>query len=263
MTWYHQTGPPAMKYISISHVEIHTHKDNVDMISTDAASAEVKPTPRPKSLKAAGAPRPSTAKHRKPHRRPNQAIAMQKRWADPAFRAKQIAGRQRTALDRARHPEKYSRVGIPNGMRKSEAQALWDKASTLADAAMERLAEQGVVERVTVPDTDDDIAKKALREAFELAFGPGNARDRLAAARLVLTYTKPRPPTVAETHDLLTAHPDTERLMAALLGSPHSLGTQQGRHQSLSIRMSSKKVVGLCHRRRLWLRVREHQPSGG
>src|SRR5258708_30589943 len=86
--------------------------------------------PRPKSLKAAGAPRPSTAKYRKPHRRPNQAIAMKHRWADPAFRAKQIEGRHRTALDRARHPQKNSRGGIPNGMRKSDAQALCDNAST-------------------------------------------------------------------------------------------------------------------------------------
>jgi hypothetical protein len=84
---------------------------------------------------------------------------------------------------------------------------------------MERLAEQGGVEHVTVPDTDDDIAKKALHEAFTLAFGPGNVRDRLAAARVVLAYSKPRPPTVAETHDLLTAHKDNERLMAALLGA--------------------------------------------
>jgi hypothetical protein len=174
---------------------------------------------RPKSLKAAGAPRPSTAKYRKPHRRPNQAIAMKKRWADPAYRAKQIAGRKRTTLDRARHPEKYSRAGIPNGMRKAEAQALWDKATTFADAAMKRLEEQGAVERVVVPDTDDDIAKEVLREAFRLTFGPGNVSDRLAAARLVLTYTKPRPPTVAETRELLAARGDTERLLAALLGS--------------------------------------------
>src|SRR5258708_38061982 len=125
--------------------------------------------PRPKSLKAAGTPRPSTAKYRKPHRRPNQAIAMKHRWADPAYRARQIAGRQRTALDRARHPDKYSRAGIPNGLRKAEAQALWDRASTLADAAMKRLEDQGALERVAVPDTDDDIAKKALHEAFRLA----------------------------------------------------------------------------------------------
>jgi hypothetical protein len=175
--------------------------------------------PRPKSLKAAGAPRPSTAKYRKPHRRPNQALAMKQRWTDPAFRAKQIEGRQRTVIARARHPEKYSRVWIPNGMRKAEAQALWDKASALADAAMKRLEDQGAVERVVVPDTDDDIAKKALHEAFKLALGPGNAKDRLAAARLVLTYTKPRPPSAAETQSLLAANKDAERLLAALLGS--------------------------------------------
>jgi hypothetical protein len=144
---------------------------------------------------------------------------MQKRWVDPAFRAKQAEGRKRTALDRARHPEKYSRAGVPNGMRKAEAQALWDKATTLADAAMKRLEDQGVVERVVIPDTDDDIAKNALREAFKLALGPGNVNHRLAAARLVLTYTKPRPPAVAETRDLLTANGDIERLLAAMLGS--------------------------------------------
>jgi hypothetical protein len=144
---------------------------------------------------------------------------MKHRWADPAYRAKQIAGRQRTALDRVRHPEKYSRVGIPNGMRKAEAQALWDKASTLADAAMKRLEDQGVVERVVVPDTDNDLAKKALHEALKLTLGPGNVKDRLAAARLVLTYTKPLPPSAAETQDLLTVNGDTERLLAALLGS--------------------------------------------
>jgi hypothetical protein len=173
----------------------------------------------PKSLRAIGAPRPSTAKHRKPHRRPNQAIAMKHRWVDPAFRAKQIEGRQRTACDRARHPDKYSRAGVPNGMRKAEAQALWDEASTLADAAMKRLEEQGVVGRVVVPDTDDAIAKACLHEAFTMSLGPGNVRQRLAAARLVLAYTKPKPPTVTETHDLLIANGDTERLLAALLGA--------------------------------------------
>jgi hypothetical protein len=104
-------------------------------------------------------------------------------------------------------------------MWKAEAQALWDEASTLADAAMQRLEEQGVVERVVVPDTNDAIAKACLHEAFKLVLGPGNVRQRLAAARLVLTYTKPRPPTVAETHDLLTTNGDTARLLAAMLGS--------------------------------------------
>jgi hypothetical protein len=112
-------------------------------------------------------------------------------------------------------------------MRKAEAQALWDKATTFAGAAMKRLEEQGVVERVAVPDTDDEIAKKALHEAFKLTLGPGNVNHRLAAARLVLTYTKPRPPTVGETQDLLTAHADTERLLASgLVGLPVGRGTK-------------------------------------
>ncbi len=195
--------------------ESNPHPMNNEITGSEVAVV----TPRPQSLRAIGAPRPSTAKYRKPHRRPNQTIAMQKRWADPAYRAKQTEGRKRLALDRVRHPEKYSRVGVPNGMRKAEAQALWDKASALADAAMKRLEDQGAVERVVVPDTDDDIAKKALHEAFKLALGPGNAKDRLAAARLVLTYTKPRPPSAAETQSLLAANKDAERLLAALLGS--------------------------------------------
>src|SRR5258706_8779590 len=152
--------------------ESNPHPMNNEITGSEVAVV----TPRPQSLRAIGAPRPSTAKYRKPHRRPNQTIAMQKRWADPAYRAKQTEGRKRLALDRVRHPEKYSRVGVPNGMRKAEAQALWDKASALADAAMKRLEDQGAVERVVVPDTDDDIAKKALHEAFKLALGPAMQR---------------------------------------------------------------------------------------
>jgi len=36
---------------------------------------------------------------------------------------------------------------------------------------MKRLEDQGVVERVVIPDTDDEIAKPALREAFKLPSG--------------------------------------------------------------------------------------------
>jgi hypothetical protein len=136
-----------------------------------------------------------------------------------AYGAKQAEGRKRLTLDRARHPEKYSRAGVPNGMRRAEAQALWDQASTLADIAMKWLEQQGVVERVVVPDTDDAIAKDCLREAFKMTLGPGNVTQRLAAARIVLAYTKPRPAGVVETREMLTANRDVERLLAALLGS--------------------------------------------
>ncbi len=57
-------------------------------------------------------------------------------------------------------------------MRRAQAQALSAKASTLADVAMKRLEEQGVVERVVAPDADDATAEEALREAVKLALGP-------------------------------------------------------------------------------------------
>jgi hypothetical protein len=55
--------------------------------------------------------------------------------------------------------------------------------------------------------------------SIKTVFGPGNVNDRLAAARLVLIYTKPRPASVVETRELLAANKDAERLVAALLGS--------------------------------------------
>jgi hypothetical protein len=67
-------------------------------------------------------------------------------------------------------------------MRKAEAQALWDQASTLADAAMGRLEDDGVVERVVVPDTDDAIAKDDPRPwQCEQSTGGGSAGAHIHA----------------------------------------------------------------------------------
>jgi hypothetical protein len=67
-------------------------------------------------------------------------------------------------------------------MRKAKAQALWDKATIFADAAMKRLEDQGIFERVVTPDTDDEIAKAALHEAFKLALG-ARQRERSTCCR--------------------------------------------------------------------------------
>jgi hypothetical protein len=64
----------------------------------------------------------------------------------------------------------------------------------------------GVVERAVIPDTGNAIAKECLREAIKLTLGPGNVNHRLAAARLVLTYTKPRVSSVVDTQELLAAN---------------------------------------------------------
>jgi len=106
--------------------------------------------------------------------------------------------------DRAASPEKYSRVGIPNGMQRAEAMAAWERAAILADEAMRQLYERGDLPAMTVPDRDDALANQAIREAFKMALGPGPLSDKLDALRLVLKYTKALPPTVA--HTLITRH---------------------------------------------------------
>jgi len=152
--------------------------------------------------------------------RPNQSIAIKRCWADPAFRAKRAEGQKQHFVDRAANPDKYSRVGIPNGMRRAEAMAKWARADALADEAMRQMQEQGVLP--TTPDgaiTDEALANAAIREALKMALGPSILSDKLAAARLVLTYTKAKPPTVAHTRALIGrhGHDDQTGLLRALI----------------------------------------------
>jgi hypothetical protein len=158
---------------------------------------------------------------RVPH--PNQSAAISRCWADPVYRAKRAEGTKRMCADRAANPAKYSRVNIPNGMRKAEAMAMWERASTLADEAMRQLQERGILPASASLDlemaTDEDIANLAIREALKMTLGPSTLRDKLDAARLVLTYTMAKPPTVPDTRALIGrhGHHDQTGLLRALM----------------------------------------------
>jgi hypothetical protein len=125
-------------------------------------------------------------------RRPERAEIQRQLWQDGQHRAKMIAARRRSAEARRQNPERYSRLGVPNGMHRAEAQALWTEAQSQADSAIKGLEAQGIVSAVVVPDSDEAKAKAALHGACVLALGPGNARDKLQALNVVLTFTKPR-----------------------------------------------------------------------
>jgi hypothetical protein len=101
--------------------------------------------------------------------------------------------RARTAEDRRRNPAKYSRLGVPDGMRKAEADKLWAVAKAQADEFMRTLEAQGVVEAVVVPDSDEEKAKAALRGAVVIALGPTNNRTKGMAINTVLRFTKAPP----------------------------------------------------------------------
>jgi hypothetical protein len=133
-------------------------------------------------------------RHSKSGRRcPAQSAVLKALWAKPEYREKMIAARQRSTEDRRANPQKYSRLGVPNGMRKSEAMKAWDIARALADTIMTGFEAQGIVRAVVPPDSDEEKAKLALREACALALAPGNMRTKLSAAATVLRYTKAPP----------------------------------------------------------------------
>jgi len=89
---------------------------------------------------------------------------------------------------------KYSRLGVPTGMRKAEAMAAWDIAGKIADSIVRALEANGVLPAVVVPDSDDELAKACLRELAVIAFGPGkDQRTKLMALYALLKFTKGRP----------------------------------------------------------------------
>jgi hypothetical protein len=105
-----------------------------------------------------------------------------------------IAARHRSTENRSKDPLKYSRLGVPNGMRKAEAMALWHTAGEIADSIVRALEADGVLPEAVIPDSDDAVAKACIRELAVIAFGPGkDQRTKLMALYALLKYTKGRP----------------------------------------------------------------------
>ncbi len=110
---------------------------------------------------------------------PEQARArMTATWADP-----ERAEARRQAI-RDNTP---GRFGIPNGMNKKQAKFFWRQARFEAALTMNKLEKAGVL------DDADEMSREALKEALAIMRMPIQQKDRLAAARLVLDFTKAKP----------------------------------------------------------------------
>jgi hypothetical protein len=153
-----------------------------------------KPKPRKKSPRSKGDPRASRV----------TSDRLKELWATPEFREK-MKQRDQTRIAAAKHdPTRFSRYGIPDGMRRAEAEPLWARARELADKFIAALKQNGeipddpteVVARdgaIIVPVTADSMAEVALREAFVLAVGPSSPQVRTQAINTVLRFTKAKP----------------------------------------------------------------------
>lgn len=119
--------------------------------------------------------------------------ALKRAWQDPEKRAKMLVKGH------------GKRTGVPDGMRKPEADTLWALAREKADYIMAELEKEKVV--VFDPNsTEEQMAREALKEAFVMAMSPlTNAQLKMAALKTVLEYTKAKP---ASKTDLTLANAD-------------------------------------------------------
>lgn len=132
---------------------------------------------------------------------------MKELWQTPEFREKMRLRNEKIAADRKANPAKYSRTGVPDGMRRAQAEPLWARARELADRFINIMKEQGElpedevvllqdgedVTEVRVPNSDTGKAEAALREAFVLAVGPSDQKIKIQAINTVLNFTKSKP----------------------------------------------------------------------
>lgn len=154
-----------------------------------------KQPPRKKSPRTKGSPRATQA----------TSARLKELWATPEFRERMRERDQARIAAAKRHPAKFNRHGVPDGMRRAEAELLWDEANELADKFIEVLKAKGEIPdkqhpatatgdgTILVPETDEGKAEGALREAFVLAVGPSSPRVKTRAVNTVLTFTRARP----------------------------------------------------------------------
>ena len=75
--------------------------------------------------------------------------------------------------------------GVPDGFRREQIEPIRATAKKEAEQVVNIMAEKYGIE--------DEYAKEALTTAVEVMRVPGETRERLAAARLVLDFTKTKP----------------------------------------------------------------------
>jgi hypothetical protein len=90
--------------------------------------------------------------------------------------------------------KKPSRMGVPDGMRKDEAMALWEKAKAEARKFITIMEDKELLPKVTIPGSEEEMAKRTLEEAYVYAVGPHtDAKTKAAYMRVVLDFTKSKP----------------------------------------------------------------------
>ena len=129
-------------------------------------------------------PRPT--RYRGRLKRPGTVAAQKALWADPEYRAMMMKKRQEAGA-RKRAEGFAGRFGVPDGMRKAEAEKLRAEAKESVTKTMSELEKAGVL------DDADTQAREALETTLLIMRAPGDKKVQLSAARQVLEWTKAKP----------------------------------------------------------------------
>lgn len=126
-------------------------------------------------------------------------------WADPERREALLAKRRAAPVQRGK------RTGVPDGMRKADAEAAWARAAEQADRFIKIMEKAGEIPEVVVPGSEAEMAKEVLREAYKDAVSPmTDKKVKATYQRLVLDFTKAKP----ESRSKLTLDKSEEWLAA-------------------------------------------------
>jgi hypothetical protein len=140
----------------------------------------------------------------------NKTTFTKEQWSDPDYRARMKERDARTKQMRKDDPWAIKPWGIPHGVGKKKAIPLWRAAHKLADKYLDYMKKTDqapsdmdvkVIDRpnvmphteMVVPDSDEEKAVIALREAFLIAVGPTALPEKIKAINTVLAYTKTKP----------------------------------------------------------------------
>lgn len=148
--------------------------------------AETTPKPKRKYPARKTSCPPHRGKNAK-HKYPGHSQRLRELWQDPEWRAALLVKRKKAIDARVAAGTWNNRLGIPDGMRKAEAIKVRAQVQETVKATMSELDKAGLL------DESPEEAKQALAAAMEVMRMPGDQKLKLAAARLVLDFTKSKP----------------------------------------------------------------------
>jgi hypothetical protein len=115
--------------------------------------------------------------------------AMHKRWDDPIQRERML--QHIKEMTEKRKAAGITRAGVPDGMRKEQAEVMNAKARAEAERIVKKMADKGMFDEVD--PVDRQRAEEAMTEVVTIMKADGDKKTKLAAAKTILEFTKSKP----------------------------------------------------------------------